>query len=76
MAGWPSGSLQGVAARAQAGQACLSRPGELRSGSVQSLFARETVEPPGKELVLEEEGTAHKQRPGNQALIAAGQEKF
>ena len=29
-AGWPSGSLEGVAVRTQAGQACLSRPGETR----------------------------------------------
>lgn len=30
------------------------------------------MEPPGKELVLEEEGTEHKQWPGNQALLQQG----
>lgn len=34
------------------------------------------MEPPGKELVLEEEGTERKQWPGKQALIATGQEEF
>lgn len=43
------------------GRACLSRPGELPGGPARGLFAWQTVEPPGKELILEEEGTRHKQ---------------
>lgn len=43
------------------GQACLSRPSELAGGPARGLFASETVEPPGKELMLEEEGARHKQ---------------
>lgn len=38
------------------------------------LFATKTVEPPGEELILEEEGTGR--WPANQALFTAGREWF